>query len=194
MYSWELSCTRGNTVGSKNCRTIKRKLEENDVPIKYVARHHLFGINYFQLVMKRDDRSVYEKEISKVLDIPSDWVGFTSNNPKVICVKECELVAKYGDSKGLLDFDEGFSLDAAHDSDNFEKKVKDRLRKCGVPVKNVNWFNNCLTVVTEPHVGIGDIEKALNSSYSTCLWVSNNENVYIVTGFKACAIEKKKDD
>ena len=191
IIDWDVMFSTGEkTIPAMNCDIIKKKLEENDIPIQYVARHHLFGINYFQLVMKEDARLVVECEIGEILDIPSDWIGFTSVTPMVICVKEDELLEKYSDCDGLLEFDE-FDLNKACHEHNFTKQVMDQLEKCDVPVKKVYWKNNCLTVITGTHCGIADVQNALNSSYTTCLYERECENAYLVTGFDECRIERK---
>lgn len=158
-WMWNPWCRREKTVPAKNCDEIKFKLVENNIPIKYVARHSLFGIRYFELVMKDGAKNVWEEDICKLFDIPKEWVGFTQVKPKTICIKEDELIEKYGNSNGLLSFDFDF-IEELHCDCNGSARIVSQLSKndieCGAieyrkhrGVIFLRCDNSCTTDIAE---------------------------------------------
>ena len=125
VYPPMVGCTE-KSIPSRNCEAIEKKLKERNIPIQYVARHHIFGIDYYELVMKKDaEKCVFDEDIAEIFDIPKEWVGFVSNHPKIICIREDKFNCKFCDEKGLLDFGDFNFLD----NWCFPKKIREQLER-----------------------------------------------------------------
>lgn len=122
------------TVPAQNCDRIEDVLKKHNISVQYVARHSVWGIDYYELVMKKDaDRHIFEKDISELFGIPSEWVGFVSCSPKIIVVKEKEFNDKFCDENGLLQLEFDF-LKICHSPVKIRHRLDDKGITCRSPV------------------------------------------------------------
>lgn len=100
-----------DNVFHKNCKSIKDKLEKENIKKVSVCRHHVFDVNMY--LVSENGCSTCSRDIADALNIPRNWVElykYGDDNTSSYGILEDKLNDKYCNSDGVLVFDEPFDL------------------------------------------------------------------------------------
>jgi len=136
----------GDNMYYKNCRKIKAKLESEGIQVKNIGRHRLYDMNLFIVNL---DKVVSNKTISEALDIPKNWVDLYHyyDGNKVACIRESELLEKYGNCVGVLEFpEEEFDLREYLNAHSLGVEFREKFEEL-MDVELEKWLPNSTGVV-----------------------------------------------
>lgn len=153
-----------------NTSAIKKELSKNNIKVKDVHRHGIWGINVYVIRFHKDDNNkhINDKILANALNIPIDWVGLaqcTSDGYCTYWIKEDKLNNKYCDDDGKLVFENPFNLKDYPFKEKFETlcPIKVQLEKHGIVVEEIGIWDDFLMIKLETNeCGARIIQKALD--------------------------------